>query len=136
MLNDYGSANRAKILRVSMLFYRLSASAFSTLVCRSWSHRRVYGRSRPCRGDPRRVVSYLLLPFVSLLRGYFKEANGCCRRHFLKLENRHFGLGRFLFDVVARQSGFPYMTPVQGRPLALLSAALRRFHSRRVLGQA
>ena len=72
LLNDYGSANRAKILRVSMLFYRLSASAFLLLFAGAGAIAGFMG-DLDLAGVIRAVsFSYLLLPFVSLLRGYFQ----------------------------------------------------------------
>lgn len=73
LLNDYGSANRAKILRVSMLFLSAVGLGFFLLLFAGAGAIAGFMGDLDLAGVIRAVsFSYLLLPFVSLLRGYFQ----------------------------------------------------------------
>ncbi|TWK87976.1 Lipid II flippase MurJ [Bacillus paralicheniformis] len=73
LLNDYGTANRAKILRVSMFFLSVVGLGFFLLLFAGAEAIAGFMGDPALAGVIRAVsFSYLLLPLVSLLRGYFQ----------------------------------------------------------------
>lgn len=72
--------------------------------------------------------SYLLLPLVSLLRGYFQGGERMLPTALSQIGEQTLRVGAILILTWwLVKTAFPYMTPGQGLPLAPLSAALRRF---------